>query len=76
MGWKEGSGLGLAGEGRVDPVMAQAFSNRAGLGASKVKEAERSDGGHGSYKDKARESVRCGFLSVAIRVVHWSGGLD
>lgn len=62
MGWKEGSGLGLSGEGRVDPVVAMSFSNRAGLGASKGKGPPGETGGHGSYSQKTKEAVSPGIL--------------
>ncbi|GAA5967740.1 hypothetical protein JCM11641_005751 [Rhodosporidiobolus odoratus] len=35
MGWSSGAGLGASGDGRVAPVQAAQFQQRAGLGASK-----------------------------------------
>ncbi|KAL9224378.1 hypothetical protein vseg_000415 [Gypsophila vaccaria] len=37
MGWTDGSGLGRDGSGMVEPVQAQAFDNRAGLGTQQKK---------------------------------------
>ncbi|KAI0303375.1 hypothetical protein B0F90DRAFT_1911376 [Multifurca ochricompacta] len=38
MGWKEGTGLGADGDGRVDPVQTAIYASGVGLGASKGKE--------------------------------------
>ncbi|RXK38839.1 hypothetical protein M231_03895 [Tremella mesenterica] len=42
MGWKAGTGLGVGGEGRVDPIAVQQFETRAGLGAAKGVDPTRS----------------------------------
>ncbi|KAL6332482.1 hypothetical protein AAG906_008512 [Vitis piasezkii] len=36
-GWKEGTGLGVSGQGRLEPVQAYLKKNKRGLGADKVK---------------------------------------
>ncbi|CAH9073996.1 unnamed protein product [Cuscuta epithymum] len=38
-GWKEGTGLGIAGQGRLEPVEAHVNKNKLGLGAEKGKKA-------------------------------------
>lgn len=68
MGWSAGQGLGLQGEGRVDPVQAQMLAARAGLGAVKPtppaqqqqQKQKQPWGGSGwdDYTQKARDSVR------------------
>lgn len=54
MGWKAGTGLGLDGDGRVAPVLAQQFENRAGLGASTGREAGKYSGAEG-YRTMAKD---------------------
>ena len=56
MGWKTGVGLGTTGEGRVDPVQVQQFENRAGLGASKGREAGKWQG-PGGFQQRAKDMV-------------------
>lgn len=58
MGWKTGTGLGLSGDGRVDPVLVQQFENRAGLGASKGHDASKWQG-PGGFQQRALDMVRC-----------------
>lgn len=36
-GWREGTGLGVAEQGRLEPVQASVKNNKRGLGADKVK---------------------------------------
>ncbi|KAF1878859.1 hypothetical protein Lal_00047531 [Lupinus albus] len=36
-GWKEGSGLGISEQGRIEPVETYVKNNKRGLGADKVK---------------------------------------
>jgi len=38
MGWEEGAGLGVEGEGRAEPVKAAVYAAGAGIGASKGRE--------------------------------------
>ena len=56
MGWKTGTGLGMAGEGRVDPVLVQQFENRAGLGASRGHDATKWQG-PGGFQQRALDMV-------------------
>ncbi|KAF8326098.1 uncharacterized protein EI90DRAFT_3281756 [Cantharellus anzutake] len=42
MGWSAGTGLGLSGEGRVDPIKTALYSAGAGIGASKARPIEQS----------------------------------
>lgn len=56
MGWKAGDGLGLEGDGRVAPVVAHQFENRAGLGASTGREAGKYSGAEG-YRTMAKDMV-------------------
>ncbi|XP_027096557.1 uncharacterized protein [Coffea arabica] len=39
-GWKEGTGLGIFEQGRLEPVEAYVKKNKRGLGADKVKKAK------------------------------------
>lgn len=55
MGWQAGSGLGLSGSGRVDPVQANLFADRAGLGASKGVEATKA--GEMTFAERMRDEV-------------------
>lgn len=59
MGWTAGTGLGKGNEGRVDPVAVQQFENRAGLGASKGREAGKWDGQAG-FQQRALDMVSGG----------------
>ncbi|XP_057482227.1 uncharacterized protein LOC130769093 isoform X2 [Actinidia eriantha] len=38
-GWKEGTGLGMSEQGRLEPVQAYLKKNKRGLGAEKVKKS-------------------------------------
>ncbi|KAF9228042.1 hypothetical protein BS17DRAFT_793613 [Gyrodon lividus] len=59
MGWKEGSGLGTEGDGRVDPIQTAIYAQGVGLGASKAKELGKYAEGYSGYvhmvQDVARE---------------------
>ncbi|KIK81452.1 hypothetical protein PAXRUDRAFT_35865 [Paxillus rubicundulus Ve08.2h10] len=59
MGWKEGSGLGTEGDGRVDPIQTAIYAQGVGLGASKAKEMGKYAEGYSGYvhmvQDVARE---------------------
>lgn len=56
MGWKDGAGLGLDESGRKAPVEQLMFAERAGIGASKGKDATKYQGFEG-YAQHARDSV-------------------
>jgi len=56
MGWTEGTGLGTAGDGRVDPIKTAIYAEGVGLGASKGKDVEKYAGS--SYISMAQESAR------------------
>ncbi|KIK63865.1 hypothetical protein GYMLUDRAFT_95422 [Collybiopsis luxurians FD-317 M1] len=60
MGWREGTGLGVNGEGRVDPIKTAVYAEGAGLGASKGKDVGKFTEGHGGggYLSMAQESAR------------------
>ena len=66
MGWKTGVGLGVTGDGRVDPVMVQQFENRAGLGASKGHDAGKWQG-PGGFQARAKDMVS-GFSLPSDRI--------
>ncbi|KAG8759514.1 hypothetical protein FRC14_005728 [Serendipita sp. 396] len=55
MGWSEGTGLGLSGEGRVDPIQTAIYASGAGLGASKGRDITRVAGL--DYAGLTKESV-------------------
>ncbi|KAF9002035.1 hypothetical protein BDQ17DRAFT_1426312 [Cyathus striatus] len=57
MGWKEGSGLGTDGEGRVEPIHTAVYAQGVGLGASKGKELGKYADGYSGYVHMAQEAV-------------------
>ncbi|KDQ59414.1 hypothetical protein JAAARDRAFT_56428 [Jaapia argillacea MUCL 33604] len=58
MGWKEGTGLGSSGDGRVDPIQTAVFEQGVGLGASKGKEITNFTEGYTGYVHMARDAAR------------------
>ncbi|KAI0033268.1 hypothetical protein K488DRAFT_85104 [Vararia minispora EC-137] len=58
MGWKEGTGLGIEGEGRVDPIQTALYASGAGLGASKGKEVGKYQDGYAGYVSMAKDAAR------------------
>ncbi|KAJ7135003.1 hypothetical protein C8R43DRAFT_626309 [Mycena crocata] len=58
MGWTEGTGLGTAGEGRVDPISAAVYAQGVGLGASKGKDIAKYTEGSTSYVHMAQDAAR------------------
>lgn len=58
MGWKEGTGLGIDGEGRVEPVQTAIYASGAGLGASKGKEVGKYQEGYAGYVTMVKDSAR------------------
>ncbi|KAF8655855.1 hypothetical protein AX16_002938 [Volvariella volvacea WC 439] len=58
MGWKEGTGLGTEGDGRIDPIPTAIYAQGAGLGASKGKELGKLTDGYSGYVQMAQEAAR------------------
>ncbi|EIN07565.1 hypothetical protein PUNSTDRAFT_103581 [Punctularia strigosozonata HHB-11173 SS5] len=58
MGWKEGTGLGTSGEGRVDPIQTAIYAQGVGLGASKGQEVGKYEPGYTGYLHKAQDAAR------------------
>ncbi|KAI0060898.1 hypothetical protein BV25DRAFT_913931 [Artomyces pyxidatus] len=58
MGWKEGTGLGATGEGRVDPIQTAIYASGVGLGASKGKEVGKYQDGYSGYVNMAKDAAR------------------
>ncbi|KAF8964646.1 hypothetical protein BDZ97DRAFT_1814865 [Flammula alnicola] len=58
MGWKEGSGLGSEGGGRVNPIETAVYAPGVGLGASKGKDLGKYAEGFTSYVHMAQDSAR------------------
>jgi len=58
MGWKEGTGLGSTGEGRVDPIQTAIYAQGVGLGASKGKEIGKYAEGYTGYVNMAQDAAR------------------
>ncbi|KAI0340191.1 hypothetical protein BDW22DRAFT_1414817 [Trametopsis cervina] len=58
MGWTEGTGLGQAGEGRVEPIQTAIYAAGVGLGASKGKELGKYTEGYSGYVHMAQDSAR------------------
>jgi RNA-binding protein 5/10 len=65
MGWTEGTGLGAEKAGRVDPVQALLFADRAGIGAGKGRDPVKYQGPDG-YSSLVKDGVStsCGVPSV------------
>ncbi|KAL1743273.1 hypothetical protein HDZ31DRAFT_83514 [Schizophyllum fasciatum] len=57
MGWKEGTGLGVEGEGRVEPIITNIYAAGAGLGASKGREVGKYADGYAGYVHMVQDSV-------------------
>ncbi|KAL6307896.1 hypothetical protein BKA93DRAFT_766391 [Sparassis latifolia] len=58
MGWKEGTGLGTDGEGRVEPIQTAIYAQGVGLGASKGKEIGKYADGYAGYVHMAQDAAR------------------
>ncbi|KAL1689723.1 hypothetical protein GGG16DRAFT_103534 [Schizophyllum commune] len=61
MGWQEGTGLGVEGEGRVDPIITNIYTAGAGLGASKGREVGKYAEGYSGYLHMVQDS--CSLLT-------------
>ncbi|KAK7280663.1 hypothetical protein RJT34_25729 [Clitoria ternatea] len=56
-GWKEGTGLGISEQGRLEPVETHVKNNKRGLGADKVKKkAVKIDHSDASEQNNQQES--------------------
>ncbi|TFK42869.1 hypothetical protein BDQ12DRAFT_732461 [Crucibulum laeve] len=58
MGWKEGTGLGTDGDGRVEPIQTAIYAQGVGLGASKGKEVGKYAEGYSGYVHMAQDAAR------------------
>ncbi|EMD34516.1 hypothetical protein CERSUDRAFT_67488 [Gelatoporia subvermispora B] len=58
MGWKEGTGLGTDGTGRVEPIQTAIYTQGVGLGASKGKEIGKYADGYSGYVQMAQDAAR------------------
>ncbi|KAL4064306.1 hypothetical protein V8B97DRAFT_1950461 [Scleroderma yunnanense] len=58
MGWKDGSGLGTDGDGRVDPIQTAIYAQGVGLGASKGKELGKYAEGYSGYVHMVQDAAR------------------
>ncbi|KAJ8580110.1 hypothetical protein M405DRAFT_869717 [Rhizopogon salebrosus TDB-379] len=63
MGWKEGFGLGTDGEGRVDLIQTNIYTQGVGLGVSKGRELGKYADGYTGYVRMAQDAVRERFGS-------------
>jgi len=63
MGWKEGTGLGSDGDGRVDPIETAIYAQGVGLGASKGKELGKYTEGFSNYVHMVQDAARERFGS-------------
>ncbi|MED6110980.1 hypothetical protein PIB30_048040 [Stylosanthes scabra] len=69
-GWKEGTGLGVSEQGRLEPVETYVKNNKRGLGADKsknkaVKPAHTDDGSEENNKQESKKKKKA--LSKRIR---------
>ncbi|KZT28608.1 hypothetical protein NEOLEDRAFT_1175903 [Neolentinus lepideus HHB14362 ss-1] len=58
MGWTEGTGLGVDGEGRVEPIQTALYEQGVGLGASKGKDITHLTEGYTGYVNAAKDAAR------------------
>ncbi|KAI0373364.1 hypothetical protein BV20DRAFT_1042175 [Pilatotrama ljubarskyi] len=58
MGWKEGQGLGIGGEGRVDPIQTAIYAAGVGLGAAKAKDITKIANDYSGYVNLAKDAAR------------------
>jgi hypothetical protein len=66
MGWKTGTGLGAAGEGRVNPIDTVVYAPGAGLGAGKPKDLDRYND---SYLSMTQDSVSIPSSSTIVQIL-------
>ncbi|KAJ6820191.1 PIN2/TERF1-interacting telomerase inhibitor 1 isoform X1 [Iris pallida] len=69
-GWKEGTGLGVLEQGRLEPLQAHVKKNKRGLGAEKVKQKIPSsdDSMPGKQNDNVPLQSRKKLKSVSKRI--------
>ncbi|KAF8321820.1 hypothetical protein DL93DRAFT_2072754, partial [Clavulina sp. PMI_390] len=60
MGWSAGTGLGVSGEGRVDPIATAIYAQGVGLGASKGKDLTKMTNPF-DYASNVKDSARDRF---------------
>ncbi|KAJ8699754.1 hypothetical protein PTI98_002845 [Pleurotus ostreatus] len=58
MGWKEGTGLGTDGDGRVEPIQTAIYAQGVGLGASKPRDIGKLTEGYSGYVNMAQDAAR------------------
>jgi G-patch domain len=58
MGWKAGSGLGVSGQGRVDPVFAVGNDGRGGLGKAQASLSSTTKNRHANPRSRRMSSHR------------------
>ncbi|XVF67062.1 hypothetical protein PTKIN_Ptkin10aG0090700 [Pterospermum kingtungense] len=68
-GWKEGTGLGVSEQGRLEPVEAYVKNNKKGLGAEKKRKISKSVDSMGKHDENQKQtcSKKCKVLSKRMR---------
>ncbi|KAH7865954.1 hypothetical protein Vadar_013568 [Vaccinium darrowii] len=65
-GWKEGTGLGISEQGRLEPVEAFLNKNKRGLGAEKMQKPQRSENAQLLGANRKNDKVSSGKKEKAI----------
>ncbi|XP_073273989.1 uncharacterized protein [Primulina huaijiensis] len=60
-GWKEGTGLGISEQGRLEPIQAYVKKNKLGLGADKPKKAAVQSKSHDAEEPKVSKKKAKGM---------------